>query len=504
VEIPQGTAELTLPETFQDRSEMAHLAVAGNGSLWLFFRNLGQRGVWDLYGTGLTDDGWMASQKINDSAGGQNVRMASAATADGSLRVVWSSDHRVGPVGRDNVVYTTVMPSVPRRSQPVTTKPMSVAEQKRTPKRSEERAVFDTGNKQLELFFGDLHRHTELSVCRTGVDGSLEDAYRYAIDAAGLDFLCVTDHVQHVKILNDYDFWRSVKTADLNRVTGLHQPFYGYERSQRFPYGHRNIIGVRRDVTRVPRTADNRPADANRGYNGEVRVTPPELWERLVGENVITIPHTSTSPVMGTDFGHRPSPMEPVVEIYQGCRYTTEYANAPDPRAERDSNPYGGKAQPAGYMWNALSKGYRYGFIASSDHVATHNSYTCVWAEEFSNEAILRALAKRQCYAATERIECRMRMGSHLMGSEFTAEKVPPLEIDVAGTTHIERVDIIKDNRIVYARKPDEPTRRVRFQFEDQEVEAGTHYYYARVIQKDRNMAWISPIWVNVTQSGAQ
>ena len=24
------------------------------------------------------------------------------------------------------------------------------------------------------------------------------------------------------------------------------------------------------------------------------------------------------------------------------------------------------------------------------------------------------------------------------------------------------------------------------------------HYYYARVIQRDRNMAWLSPIWVEV------
>jgi len=31
------------------------------------------------------------------------------------------------------------------------------------------------------------------------------------------------------------------------------------------------------------------------------------------------------------------------------------------------------------------------------------------------------------------------------------------------------------------------------------QVEPGVHYYYARVIQSDRNIAWISPIWVNVT-----
>ncbi len=502
VEVPRGTAALTLPEAFRDSSEMAHLATDGRGVLWLFFRSLSGRGVWDIYGTSLGDEGWTPPQKVPTTAGGQNVPMAAATDADGSLRIVWSSDHRVNQVGLDNHVYTSLMPNRAGRTRPLETEPAPIAAAGEAANdaadRRGPRPSFAFGGKRLELYFGDVHRHTELSVCRTGTDGSLEDAFRYAIDAAGQDFLCVTDHVQHVKILNDYDIWRTGKTADLHRVPGLHQPFYGYERSQRFPYGHRNIIGPRRYPKRVPRTADNRPWSANQGYEGEQRIPPPELWSRLLDQNVITIPHTSTNPIMGTDFAHRPAPMEPVVEIYQGCRYTAEHPGAPDPRQTRDTDPYGGKTQSAGYIWSALSKGYRYGFIASSDHLATGNSFTCVWAEEFTNESLLEALRKRQCYAATAKIECRMQMGPHLMGSEFAAEEVPPLEVEVAGTADLDRVDVIKDNEVVYAQKPERPTRRIRFQFQDVGIEPGVHYYYARVIQKDHNMAWISPIWVDV------
>jgi hypothetical protein len=352
--------------------------------------------------------------------------------------------------------------------------------------------------RRFGLYFGDLHRHTELSVCRTGDDGSLEDAFRYAIDAAELDFLCITDHVQHVKILDDYDFWRTGKTADLHRVAGIHQPFYGYERSQRFPLGHRNIISLRRDVRRVPRTADNRPWDANTSYPGERLLSPPELWARLVGENAITIPHTSTSPVMGTDFAFAPEAMEPAIEIYQGCRYTAECPDAPDPRRQRDKEKFGGAVQPAGYIWEALAKGYRYGFLASSDHLATHNSYTCVWAEEFSNPSLFEAMSQRRCYAATDKIECRMSIGPHFMGSQFVAAQVPPLQVEVVGTAEIDRIDVIKDNQVVYSHRPDKPSLRTQFQFQDIQAAAGTHYYYARVIQQDRNMAWLSPIWVEV------
>jgi len=207
---------------------------------------------------------------------------------------------------------------------------------------------------------------------------------------------------------------------------------------------------------------------------------------------------------MGTDFAHQPAAIEPVVEIYQGCRYTTEYADAPDPRSARDNSRFAGASQPEGYIWNALSKGHRYGFIASSDHSATHNSYTCVWADDFSNASLLAALANRQCYAATDKIQCRMHMGSHMMGSEFVAAKVPPLEVDVVGTTDIEQVDVIKDNQIVYVRRPDQPTRHVSFQYHDMQAEPGVHYYYARVIQKDRNMAWISAIWVQVDDANVE
>ena len=422
--------------------------------------------------------------------------MASGINAAGDLTVVWPSDARTNQVGHDSRLYKLVLVSRDLRRPRVSSKVVVAAVKQVTQKQDRpERLV---GNQNLALYFGDLHRHTELSVCQTGRDGSLEDAYRYAIDAAELDFLCITDHVQHVKILNDFDFWRSGKTADLNRVVGLHEPLYGYERSQRWPYGHRNIISPTRNPLRVARTADNRPWSANNGYEGEQRITPPQLWEKLIGQNVITIPHSSGSPIMGTNFGHRPSALEPVVEVYQGCRYSYEYINAPDPRPDRNNNAYGGAVREGGSIWDALAKGYRYGFIASSDHLATHNSYTCVWAEDGSPTAILKAISKRQCYAATDKIVCEVRMGEHPMGSEFTAARVPPMDVKVTGTTNIDRVDIIKDNRIVYTYFPNKPSANVAFRFQDMQAKPGLQYYYPRVIQKDRNMAWVSPIWVNV------
>ena len=499
VEEPTGTTAFHLTGGRAGNSEMAHLAVDGGGTPWLLFRQLGGRGVWQIAGSALRDEGWASPRPLRRSAGGQNVRMATTLDATGRLVAAWSTDDRVNQVGKDSrIVMTRFASSRPGRTAPVTSQKLDRPAGSSEPAPASERPTITLAGRKAGLYFGDLHRHTELSVCRTGVDGSLEDAYRYAIDAAGLDFLCITDHVQHVKLLNDYDYWRSGKTADLHRVAGRHLPFYGYERSQRYSYGHRNIVGLQRSPPRVPRTADNRPWSANSGYPGEVRLDPPQLWERLRDQSVITIPHTSGNPTMGTDFAHRPAEIEPVVEIYQGCRISYEHAMAPDPRQRRDGDRFGGATQDGGYIWDALAKGYRYGFIASSDHMATGNSFTCVWSPEFSSKAIHEALFRRCCYAATAKMICEMRMGGHFMGQEFATASIPPLEVRAIGTTEIDRIDVIRDNRVVFTHRPEKPTNQVSLRYQDRKAQPGEHYYYARVIQKDRNLAWVSPIWVRL------
>ena len=42
----------------------------------------------------------------------------------------------------------------------------------------------------------------------------------------------------------------------------------------------------------------------------------------------------------------------------------------------------------------------------------------------------------------------------------------------------------------------------VEFEDPDYAADGRSALYYARVIQKDRNMAWISPIWVNLKGAG--
>ena len=69
-------------------------------------------------------------------------------------------------------------------------------------------------------------------------------------------------------------------------------------------------------------------------------------------------------------------------------------------------------------------------------------------------------------------------------------------EVDVLGTGELERVEVVKDNGEIYA--PAVSGNRCRFTWADEDLTAGTHFYYLRVTQKDQHQAWSSPIWVDV------
>ena len=77
--------------------------------------------------------------------------------------------------------------------------------------------------------------------------------------------------------------------------------------------------------------------------------------------------HT-TATDQGTDWGDHNNILEPLVEVYQGHRLAYEHEGGPrSPTVDKLYSQRSGY-RPAGFMWNALAKGYRMGFEAASDH----------------------------------------------------------------------------------------------------------------------------------------
>ena len=328
------------------------------------------------------------------------------------------------------------------------------------------------------IFRGDLHRHADISVDGAG-DGSLLDAYRYARDAAGLDFLGISDHTVHVN--EPYTWWRSQKYAALNQLDNF-VAFYGYERSVAFPNGHRNVFFTKRGKPILPILGQEA-----QGLEGAER-----LFWYLRRQGGTSIPHTT---VGGNDWRDHDPRVEHLVEIYQGLRDSYESPGAPRP-GTLEPTPVESRS---GHVSTALKKGYKLGFIASSDHHSTHLSYACLLAEQLTLDDLMQAIRTRRAYAATDNIIMDLRFfgsdGEHLMGEEFSSATPVRLHVKIIGTAPILRVDVIRDNKIIYQNSPQKS--QITFEFVESDSLGVEHYYYVRVMQKNGMMAWSSPVWVH-------
>jgi hypothetical protein len=151
--------------------------------------------------------------------------------------------------------------------------------------------------------------------------------------------------------------------------------------------------------------------------------------------------------------------------------------------------------QPLGMLNHAWGKGYKLGIIASSDHGSTHLSYAMVYTDNPTRQGILDAIRKRHTYGAMDNIILEVRLDKYFMGDEFELKSSKAIRVKVRAPRPVAKVDIIKDSNVIYSTSPG--SREVDFEFTDKGEIAGRHYYYVRVQQDDRMLAWSSPMFIN-------
>jgi hypothetical protein len=474
--------------------ELPHLTRDGAGRLWLFFRMNRQSYAghpkmganWEFYATTYNDGVWLDPPLLLPlSKGRQNQHVSTAIGPGGRIHVAYSTgDHHV------DLPQTVRIGKMPAMTSLAADPPL-VPATRVTPRATYEPLVrswkMEAKGETYEVYFGDLHRHTDISLCFPTADGCLVDAYRYALDAVRNDFLAVTDHTRDT---DPFPWWRTQKANDLFYVKGVFAPIYGYERSNGIVGGgHRNVFFLERDwpvlrgdahysYTKDPRPDNNNPDVA--------------LYPKLRGRKAFTAAHTpgySKTAQKGTWTYHDPQ-VEPLAEIIQTFRRDYERPGLPQ---WRDARVRGSLAEEAS-LWYALARGYKLGFIASSDHHATHTSFACVWAKGPQREEIFAGLRARRTYAATDKIILDVRMGDAVMGEEIDAPEVPELQIRVRGTAPIQELQVIRNRKVIHRSSPN--SRDVETVVRDTEYSGGAAYYYVRIRQTDNNMAWGSPIWV--------
>ncbi len=346
------------------------------------------------------------------------------------------------------------------------------------------RRAIDYQGRKLRLLFGDLHTHSDISVCVRCGNMSVEENYQVRRDLNRLDFACVTDHGYNVV---PYLWNHTAKMARANEDPGRMQTFLAQEWTSSFKkgdpknpygyYGHRNLI-----------LAD---PFFPRWWNANLKQNPAELWAELrkMKANFVHIPHQiADTGNVPTDWSFVDETAQPVAEIFQG-RGSYEYLGAPR-RAERAI------PRPGWYMQDVWARGTAIGVIASPDHYGGLGK-AAVYAPDMSRESIIDAIRARHTYGTTAaRIALEVRVNGRLMGEKIPASGGKPVEVKVRARCpgDIDRIEICRSAKFLYVQQP--TGKDVNVTFLDTDPIPGYSYYYVRVMQKDKEIAWSSPVFL--------
>jgi hypothetical protein len=496
-----GKPVRTRESIFTDASRYAYyprLAQGLDGRLYLAFRQhdyqpdeaMAYQTVWSDFVTVLAGDQWLPPSRVLGSSGYRHCTPGICALPNGGVAIASAGDRRAlqprQPSERAHTVCVArYMSPVPARAavlgEPVAVAlppvPDSVTAERAAVQRVREHRA-TVGGATYRILRGDFHRHTSFSPDSGVGDGSIDDAFRYALDAAALDTMGNGDHDNGSGF--EYPWYLTQKFYDLYLLNDHFVPMFSYERSvtANGPQGHRNIIMPERGVRVLP--VHGRDNIDEKGSIEDTRL----LFEFLRHYGFVSIPHTIGTGA-GANFADYAPDVDCVVEIYQGARNAYEYPDCP--RGIKQGNT-------PGFYWNLLKAGKKYGIISSSDHRSTHVSYAMLYVSDMSRQGVMEALRKRHCYGATDNILLDVRIGDHIMGDELALDGVPELTIHVAGTGPIKSLDIIRNAEVYHTIEPGTQSADVTWQ--DPAPLAGESSYYVRVIQENGELAWGTPIWV--------
>jgi len=355
---------------------------------------------------------------------------------------------------------------------------------------------------QEPVFWGDLHGHSGFS----DGTGLPEDYFRYARDVAALDLAALTDH-DHFGLGGFLDrrpdMWAEIRA----QAAAFHQPgrfvtLLGYEWTN-WIHGHRHVLYFE-DTGEVLSSIDER-------YE-----TPAALWDALRGRPALTFAHHSAGQPIATDWSFAPDPvLEPLTEV-MSVHGSSEAADCPTRlRGFLDGNA----------VRDALDRGFRLGLVGSGDghdghpghtHLSPFSGYqrarpgsggtgrvgtgglAAIRARELTRSALLEAMRARRTYATSgPRILLELTLDQRPQGSAVAATDLPQrtrLWLRVSGTAPIDTIDVIRSGalleRVVAAGALD-----LRTQSFLEGLGTG-EYVYVRVVQRDRAMAWSSPVFV--------
>ena len=245
------------------------------------------------------------------------------------------------------------------------------------------------------------------------------------------------------------------------------------------------------------------------------QVTLQQFYDTLEGQECIIIPHFHLG--NGTIWDYKTPPEQCLTEIYS-CWGNHEHENCARP-TYGGNNGTGVKGHT---IHDMLNTGRRSGIVAGSDghdgrmgdtkwlrvRDVYHGGITAVLAKELTRESVWEGLKARRTYATTgARIFVDFSINGALMGSEIKIKSGEAINVHLkaAGTCLTFITQIFRNGEIwksfdvqTYPYAPSAGSEGiVEREFVDEDVTESA-WYYIRVTQTDGEIAWSSPVWVDV------
>ncbi len=322
--------------------------------------------------------------------------------------------------------------------------------------------------------FGDIHQHSAHSDgCGSADEPYLRARYRY-----GDDFCALTDHESFLGKRIGPDEWTYLKSvADAHNEPGRFATLHAYEwtgKSHPGP-GHKVVYA----------TDSAMPI-----FSRDTFATGQALSAELRKWGAFAVPHHVGW--TGADENAHTEDVQPVFEICSchGCYETWKH-------------DLGQRGDLRDQMVDSvLSRGLRFGFIASSDGhgLLFHHGVarkrdpfrtglTAAVAKATTREAILSAIRERRCYATSgAKILLDLTVDDAPMGTCFSSRAKRSIHAETYGEGAVARIELIGPDGVLAAANGSNNFAAV-------DVRADVPYVYARVTQSDGEYAWSSPVF---------
>lgn len=481
-----------------------------SGKLWIFYRYFyfnEKTSAWRSQISAVYHKGDRWSPPVIDSAEellGDAEPISVVQDKSGKMWYVWQVDHRIHQEYFDKEGGEDILLGFldPVKMEGKTTELYPLIKNY-TPSisssNSDTKSHLTLRGKRYRLAFGNIHRHSEISGCDRPYNGSFDLHYRQAKDVMGENFSAITDHGSSG---DDLNWHRNLKAIALYHSPQFFvvMPSVEWTASERKgieklgeSLGHYNIHYFGEDREAVPYTA------RDFGYSD----TPDKIWKLLGNKKALTIVHhpADWDHHHGWDYYH--PQFEPVVEIFQDLRGSAEYRGCPGTTGFRQTPGEGC------FVQDVLRRGYKLGFIGGGDHFGL--ALAGVYVESLTREGLFEALRKRRCFATTGiKLHIDFRLNEAFMGEVLRLSRGEKriLYIKVTAPETVHSITIVRNSQDIYTHLGE--SKEESFEYHDtepledllqpRENGAPSLYYYLRIILKNGEMAWASPIWVEKTE----